>query len=121
MSLCGYRKLLADRARRRWLVGLTFRSTQWADNGVRRSNNLVSRAFYLLAKYACLLFANLASICWQCGTQVRCSTCRLTARHKAKTDRIQHVFVLILPNRSFDQMLGFSRIESIDPLTAHPT
>ena len=70
MSLCGYRKLLAERARSRWLIGITFRSTQWADDGIRRSSNLVSRAFYLLVKYACLLFANLVSICWQFGTQV---------------------------------------------------
>src|SRR5579859_5763546 len=105
MSLCGYRKLQADRARSRWLVGITFRITQWADNGIRRSNP-VSKAFYLIAKYACLSFANLVSMGWQFGTQVMWRLCMLTARNKAKPDRIQHVFVLMLENRSFDHMLG---------------
>lgn len=121
MSLCGYRKLLADRARSRWLIGITFRATQWADNGVRRNTNIIVRAGYLVAKYACLLFANLVSMGWQFGTQVRWWACRLTVRDKAKPDRIQHVFVLMLENRSFDHMLGFSRITGTDAVTGQPT
>lgn len=121
MSLCGYRKLLADRARTRWLVGITYRCTQWADNGVQRSSNIISRAIYLIAKYACLLFANLVSMAWQFGTQVMWRTCRLTSRNKAKPDRIQHVFVLMLENRSFDHMLGFSQLTGIDAITGKPT
>jgi len=120
MSLCGYRKLLADQGRRRWLIGITFRCTQWADDSIRHSNP-VSRILYLIAKYACLLFANLVSTGWQFGTQVRWWTCRLTARDKAKPDRIKHVFVLMLENRSFDQMLGFSRLEGLDAHTGQPT
>jgi len=121
MSLCGYRKLLADRARSRWLIGITFRATQWADNGVQHNRNIISRALYLIAKYACLLFANLVSMGWQSGTQVRWWTCRLTARDKAKPDRIQHVFVLMLENHSFDHMLGFSQITGTDAITGQPT
>lgn len=121
MSLCGYRKLLADRARSRWLVGITYRITQWADDGVRRNRNIVSRALYLIAKYASLLFANLVSMGWQSGTQVRWRLCRLTMRNRAKPDRIQHVFVLMLENRSFDHMLGFSQISGIDAVTGQPT
>ena len=121
MSLCGYRKLVADRARSRWLVGITFRVTQWADNGVRRNGSIVVRAGYLVAKYACLLFANLVSMGWQAGTQMRWRACRLTARDKAKPDRIQHVFVLMLENRSFDHMLGFSQITGTDAVTGQPT
>src|SRR5205085_1585061 len=104
MSLCGYRKLQADRARIRWLIGITFRTTQWADDGIRRSSNVVSRAIYLVAKYASLLFANLVNAFWLFGTQVIWWTCRLFARDKAKPDRIKHVFVLMLENRSFDHL-----------------
>ena len=121
MSLCGYRKLVADRARSRWLVGFTFRVTQWADNGARRSTNPVSRVLYLIAKYASLLYADIVSLGWQFGTQVTWWTCRLTARNKAKPERIQHVFVLMLENRSFDHLLGFSHITGIDAITGQPT
>ena len=34
---------------------------------------------------------------------------------------IQHVFVLMLENRSFDHMLGFSGISGTDPVTGTPT
>jgi phospholipase C len=34
---------------------------------------------------------------------------------------IQHIFVLMLENRSFDHMLGFSGISGIDPVTSGPT
>jgi hypothetical protein len=80
MSLCGYRKLVADRKRSRWLIGITSRVTQWADNGAGHSGNPVSRVSYLIAKYAALLFANLVSTGWQFGTQVMWRTCRLVTR-----------------------------------------
>jgi phospholipase C len=121
MSLCGYRKLLADRARTRWQIGLTFRVTQWADNGIRRSSNPVSRVFYIVAKYVCFLFVSLVNLFWQLGAQVMWSVCRLTARNKVKPDRIKHVFVLMLENRSFDHLLGFSQIKGIDAITGQPT
>lgn len=121
MSLCGYRKLQADRARIRWLIGITFRITQWADDGVRHSSNEVSRAFYLVAKYASLLFANLVNAFWLFGVQVMWWTCKLFARDKAKPDRIKHVFVLMLENRSFDHLLGFSQLKGTDAVTGQPT
>jgi phospholipase C len=34
---------------------------------------------------------------------------------------IEHIFVLMLENRSFDHMLGFSAIEGIDAVTGQPT
>lgn len=34
---------------------------------------------------------------------------------------IEHVFVLMLENRSFDHMLGFSRLEGTDAVTGEPT
>ena len=121
MSLCGYRKLLADRARSRWLIGFTFRITRWADNGARSSRNPISRTLYLVAKYACLLFADIAGIGWQFGSQVMWRICRLATHNRAKPDRIKHVFVLMLENRSFDHMLGFSRITGADAITGQPT
>src|SRR4051794_6717678 len=34
---------------------------------------------------------------------------------------IKHVFVLMLENRSFDHMLGYSPIQGIDAVTGQPT
>jgi phospholipase C len=36
-------------------------------------------------------------------------------------DQIQHVFVLMLENRSFDHLLGFSGISGTDAVTGSPT
>lgn len=37
------------------------------------------------------------------------------------SDKIKNVFVLILENRSFDHMLGFSKITGVDAVTGNPT
>jgi phospholipase C len=121
MSLCGYRKLQADRTRSRWLVEITYKCTQWADNGIKQNGNWASVAFYSIAKYACLLFANLVNVFWLLGTQLMWGACRLVARDKEKPDRIKHVFVLMLENRSFDHLLGFSNLQGIDAITGQPT
>ena len=121
MSRCGNRKLQADRARNRWLIGIISRCTTWADNGVGQSGNVVGKVLYLVGKYACLLFADLVNIFWQLGIQAMWGVCRLFARTKAKPDRIQHVFVLLLENRSFDHLLGFSHLQGIDALTGQST
>ena len=115
MSLCGNRKLRADRARNRWLIAIISRCTTWADNGVGQSGNVVGKVLYLVGKYACLLFADLVNIFWQLGIQAMWGVCRLFARTKAKPDRIQHVFVLLLENRSFDHVLATWDIRSRNP------
>src|SRR2546421_1476213 len=121
MSRCGNRKLQADRARNRWLIAIISRCTTWADNGVGQSGNVVGKVLYLVGKYACLLFADLVNIFWQLGIQAMWGVCRLFARTKANPDRIQHVFVLMLENRSFDHLLGFSNLQGIDAVTGQST
>lgn len=121
MSLCGYRKLQADHTRSRWLIEITYRCTHWADEGVKQSRNGATVIFYNIAKYACLLFANLVNIFWVLGTQLVWISCRLVSSNKEKPDRIKHVFVLMLENRSFDHMLGFSNLQGIDAVTGQPT
>jgi phospholipase C len=37
------------------------------------------------------------------------------------SDSIKHIVVLMLENRSFDQMLGFSHIQGTDAVTGKPT
>ncbi|HLH60340.1 MAG TPA: alkaline phosphatase family protein [Ktedonobacteraceae bacterium] len=121
MSLCGYHKLQADRTRDRWLIGITYRSTQWADNAIKQHGNWVTVGFYSIAKYACLIFANLVNVLWLLGIQLAFGVCRLFVHGKKKPDRIKHVFVLMLENRSFDHLLGFSNLHGTDALTGQPT
>src|SRR5437588_7976145 len=121
MSLCGYRKLQADRARSRWLIEIAYKYTKWADDGIKQSGNWVVKAFYIVAKYSSLLYANLINVFWLLGTQVMWETCRRVTRNKEKPDRIKHVFVLMLENRSFDHLLGFSNLQGIDAVTGQPT
>src|SRR5579872_2962161 len=121
MSLCGYRKLQADRARRRWLIDTTYKYIQWADDAIKLHGNVASVAFYTVAKNVCLLFANLVNVFWVLGVQLMWRSCRLVARDKKKQDRIKHVFVLMLENRSFDHLLGFSNIQGVDAVTGQPT
>jgi phospholipase C len=121
MSLCGYRKLQADRARTRWLIGITYKVTQWADDGIKQSGNVVGKAAYTVAKYAALLFATVVNIFWLLGAQLLWVICRMTAHDKEKPERIKHVFVLMLENRSFDHMLGFSNLQGVDAITGQPT
>ncbi len=121
MSLCGYRKLQADRARSRWLIDVTYKVTQWADDGSKQSGNVVSKAIYTVAKFAVLLFAAVVNTFWLLVTQVMWLACRMFAHNRQKPERIKHVFVLMLENRSFDHMLGFSNLQGIDAITGQPT
>ncbi len=121
MSLCGYRKLQADRTRSRWLIRITYGCTQWADNGIKQNGNWASIAFYSVAKYACLIFANLVNVFWLLGAQLAFAVCRFFSHGKKKPDRIKHVFVLMLENRSFDHLLGFFNLHGSDAITGQPT
>jgi len=143
MSLCGYYKLRMDRARSRWLIAVTSACINWADRGAQRSEawaeqgtrqcrsrlctewyraaNWVRQAWYLAARLICLLFANLVNALWLLMTQLLWGVCRLVFPNKKKQRHIQHIFVLMLENRSFDHMLGLSNIQGIDAISGQPT
>ncbi len=127
MSLCGYWKLQADRARNHWLIMVTRSCTEWADQGIERCGGFgsiakwVYIAWYSVAKLVCLLFANLVNFLWQAVTYVVLLLCRLLFPNRKKPDRIQHVFVVMLENRAFDHMLGLSSIHGTDAISGQPT
>jgi phospholipase C len=55
---------------------------------------------------------------------IHCMTITVSGRKKRikkGKPRIKHVFVLMLENRSFDHMLGFSNISGTDAVTGEPT
>ena len=143
MSLCGYYKLQMDRTRSRWLISVTSACSSWADKGMQRSEawaargiqqchsglctawyrvaNSVMQGCYVVARLVCLLGVNLVNVFWLLITQLRWGVCRLVNPNKKKQDRIEHVFVLMLENRSFDHMLGLSNIQGIDAISGQPT
>ena len=127
MSQCGYRKLQMDRARSRWLITVTRSCIEWADQGAERCNaampvvKQVCEAWYIIARFLCLLFANIVNFLWLIVTYVVWVPCKLLSPNKKKEDRINHVFVVMLENRSFDHMLGLSHIQGIDAVSGQAT
>ncbi len=143
MSASGYIKLQLDRTRNRWLISVTRASTAWADSGAQRCNtwadqkiqrarfplakvwyrvaNAICQAFYVLVKLISIIPANIINTFWLLITNIIWFACRLILRDKKKQDPIKHVFVVMLENRSFDHMLGFSTIQGIDAITGKPT
>jgi phospholipase C len=93
----------------------------------------VCKAWYWVAKWVCKAFAwvvkavcvafswvlQLVCVAWD---TLRCALLgllktigRLFGRGRKTPARIEHVFVLVLENRSFDHVLGFSGITGTDP------
>lgn len=97
----------------------------------------VCKAYYWVSKWVCKAFAWIVktvcvAVSW--ALQLVCvawDTLRCAFRNlirlvgsifgqRRPVPRIEHVFVLMLENRSFDHMLGFSGIVGVDP-DGHPT
>ena len=95
--------------------------------------NWVCQAWYWVAKWVCKAFAwvvkalcvafswalQLVCVAWD---TLRCLLLaiakwigQLFGRRGAERPKIEHVFVLMLENRSFDHMFGFSGISGVDP------
>ena len=94
--------------------------------------NWVCQAWYWVAKWVCIAFTwivvavcvvfswvvSLVCVAWD---TFRCMIVALTRLYdqlfgnREPVPRIDHVFVLMLENRAFDHMFGFSGLEGIDP------
>lgn len=85
--------------------------------------NIVCQAWTWVVKAVCYVFTYLVSIicsvlswvirsvCVAWGSVV----CLVNGPNRGNDNRFKHVFVLMLENRSFDHMLGFSGITGTDP------
>jgi phospholipase C len=99
----------------------------------------VCKAWYWVAKWVCKAFAWVAKavcVAWGWVSQLVCKAwdtirCALLSlaralaglfgrRGQRPSRRIEHVFVLILENRSFDHMFGFSNFSGVD-IDGNPT
>ena len=107
-----------------WVANLVCQAWYWVAN-------LVCQAWYWLAKWVCKAFAwivkavctiwswimKLICVAWD---TIRCFFVNLFSGRKKSQPKIEHIFVLMLENRSFDHMLGFSNISGTDAITGLP-
>ena len=87
----------------------------------------VCKAFAWVVKAICVVFAWVLSLVCLAWDTLRCALLtllraisQLFGRGTRTTPRIEHVFVLMLENRSFDHMFGFSGITGVD-IDGNPT
>lgn len=111
---------------------------EWVCDGWYWVANWVCQAWYWVAKWVCKAFAwvvkavcvlfswvlKLVCVAWD---TVRCALIQLTqwlaslfSGDRGAAPKIEHVFVLMLENRSFDHIFGFSGITGFD-LDGNPT
>ena len=70
-----------------------------------------------ISKWVCIVWTNAVCVLKFFGRGLR----GLFRRRPVGARKIKHVFVLILENRSFDHMLGFSRLAGTDAVSGLPT
>ena len=73
-------------------------------------------AWAWMAKLVCVVWTN--AVCW---VLIAVRWVRRKRHATPGSPRIRHVFVLMLENRSFDHMFGFSDIRGTDSITGQPT
>src|SRR5919109_1617380 len=99
----------------------------------------VCRAWYWVAKWVCVAWTYVVRtfcVVWGWFTVTACGLwtiliCSLRAivgsikslfgRSSERRTKGEHIFVLMLENRSFDHMLGFSGLTGVDAVTGAPT
>jgi len=98
----------------------------------------VCKGWYWVAKWVCKAFAwvvKAVCVLWSWGTKLVCVAldtirCAILALFeaigwlfgkRARQPKIEHIFVLMLENQSFDKLFGFSDLRGIDAVTGTPT
>ncbi len=92
------------------------------------SEKLTVKIWFWLVKAISTIWSwvgELVNVAWRtviCRTKdIAHYVAQLGSKNAARTLGIRHVFVLMLENRSFDHMLGFSGISGTDAITRTPT
>jgi phospholipase C len=74
-----------------------------------------------IAKWVCIAVAWIVSFIWYWIIVLIWVACRIVQPPGKHTSPINHIFVLMLENRAFDHMLGFSGLSGTDAVTGGPT
>ena len=108
-----------------WIVNWVCQAWYWVANWVCQAwfwvAKIVCTVFLWIVKAVCVVWswiADLVCVAWDNG---RCLGSRLFQGQAIPSGPIKHIFVLMLENRAFDHMLGFSGIEGTDAVTGQPT
>lgn len=97
-----------------WVCQAWYWVANWVCNGGYWIANLVCQAFVILVKAVCLLWSWVAKLVCVSWDGLRCLLQGWLRRKRQQRSSIKHVFVLMLENRAFDHMLGFSGITGAD-------
>jgi phospholipase C len=114
-----------------WLAKWVCRAWYWLAKWVCKAwywlAKWVCKAFAWVVKAVCVAFSWVLSLVCLAWDWVRCmllnlwrSLAHVFGRRNRTTPRVEHVFVLMLENRSFDHMFGFSGISGVD-IDGNPT
>jgi phospholipase C len=114
-----------------WVSNLVCVAWTWISNVVCVAwhwvANLVCQVFSWLVKFVCLVFSWIAKPICVAWDTARCAALSLAktigaifGKKNPAVPKIEHVFVLMLENRAFDHMLGFSGISGMD-INGNPT
>jgi len=96
-----------------WVANLVCQAWYWAAN-------LVCQVFAWIVKTVCLLaswVAELVCVAWDDG---KCLINSIANAKRRRRNPLKHVFVLMLENRAFDHMLGFSGLAGTDAMSGNP-
>ncbi|HXM58601.1 MAG TPA: alkaline phosphatase family protein, partial [Candidatus Dormibacteraeota bacterium] len=120
MNGCARRRIAANRRRLAFVIGVTSAVVRWSDARGARLGPL-GRIGALVARVLALAPVWLVATVWYLGIVLLWVACRPFDRGRRPAGPIEHVFVLMLENRSFDHLLGFSAISGTDAATGQPT
>jgi phospholipase C len=97
-----------------WVCQAWYWVANWVCQGWYWVADLVCQAFTFVVRAACLVWSWVAKLVCVAWDDIRCLF--QSAFHRLARDRspIKHVFVLMLENRAFDHLLGFSHITGRD-------
>src|SRR5437868_2260883 len=101
-----------------WIANWVCQAWYWIANWVCKAwywiANLVCQLFVVIVKAACLLWSWVSKLVCVAWDGIRCTFKTWFGGRRRDRSPIKHVFVLMLENRAFDHMLGFSEIIGTD-------
>jgi phospholipase C len=101
-----------------WVANWVCQAYYWVANWICKAwhwvANLVCQAYTWVVRAVCLVWSWVAKLVCVFWDGVHCIFQTLVRRRRRASTPVQHVFVLMLENRAFDHLLGFSAISGKD-------
>src|SRR6185295_6346978 len=101
-----------------WIANWVCQAWYWIADWVCKASywiaNIVCQLFVFVVKAVCLGWSWISKLVCVAWDGIRCALKRWFTSRSRDQSPIKHVFVLMLENRSFDHMLGFSQITGTD-------